>query len=239
MASPRIALVALLLLSFQPLGDASTFLQKYVSLEDVEQTLTTLSVVSASDDVLLSIENGLRPMFAALPKNSRGNLEPSVVRYALHRFFVQRHGWYMRGLDPNGAAWHTEAANSILTDRAPAYIQSLFEERLHGRGMGLSDLAVFAAAMSDLVHKEASQELLKVYSAMKLPTVGAVTRFWSEAAVKGYLMGYLIGGDVTATNLEELQIIERELVDIYPDWDNTYMWVQDFREAHDLEQQSK
>jgi len=145
----------------------------------------------------------------------------------------------MQGLDPNGAAWHTESANTILTDRAPAYIQSLFEERLLGRGMGLSDLSIFAAAMSDLVHKEASKEVHKIYSAMRLPTVGPVTRFWSEGAVKGYLMGYLIGGNVTAANLEELQIIERELIDIYPDWENTYMWVKDFRETHDIEQRSR
>merc|ERR1719394_967144 len=186
----------------------------------------------------MSIEEELRPMFRALPKNSWGKLEPAAVRYALHRFFVQKHGWYMRGLDPNGAAWHSEAATAIVTDRAPAYIQSLFEERLRGRGMGLSDLTIFAAAMSDLVHKEASKEVHRVYTALQLPTVGDVTRFWSEWAVKGYLMGYLIGGNITATNLEELQIIERELVDIYPDWDNTYMWVQDFRETHDFEQRS-
>jgi len=177
-------------------------------------------------------------MYASLPKNRWGNLDPSVVRYALHRFFVQKHGWYMRGLDPNGAAWHAESANSILTDRAPAYIQSVFEQRLRGRGMTLADLAVFAAAMSDLVHKEASKDMHNVYSAMRLPTVGAVPRFWAEGAVKGYMMGYLIGGNITAANLEELQIIEKELVDIYPDWDNTYTWVKDFRETHDLEQLS-
>ena len=46
--------------------------------------------------------------------------------------------------------------------------------------MGTSDLAaVLAAAMSDLVHKVAFTEMHKVYSALRLPTVGAVTRSWS------------------------------------------------------------
>ena len=36
------------------------------------------------------------------------------------------------------------------------------------------------AAMCDLVHKEAFNEMHKVYSVVRLPTVGAVTQFWSE-----------------------------------------------------------
>ena len=65
-----------------------------------------------------------------------------------------------------------------MTDRAPAFVQSLLEQRLHGHGMGLYDLAVGAAAMSDLGHKEAFTEMDKVYSSLRLPTVGAATRSW-------------------------------------------------------------
>ena len=94
---PVIALVAVA-------GFASTFLHKYVAVMCVDQTLVKLPAVSASDDVLRSIENELRPMFAALPKNSLGKLEAAIVRYAPHRFYVQRQGWYTKGLEPNEAA---------------------------------------------------------------------------------------------------------------------------------------
>jgi len=144
----------------------------------------------------------------------------------------------MKGLDSNGAAWHAEAATAILTDRAPAYIQSLFEQRLHGHGMGLSDLAIFAAAMSDLVHMEAFKDLHKVYSALNLPTVGAVTRKWSDLAAKGYMLGYIIGNNITAKTIDELNYFESELTKFYSDWETTYMWVKDFRKTHDLQLQS-
>ena len=62
-----------------------------------------------------------------------------------------------------------------MADRPPAFVRSLLEQRLHGHGLGISDLA----AMSNLVHKEAFTEMRKVYSALRLPTVGAVTRPWS------------------------------------------------------------
>ena len=49
-------------------------------MKDVEQTLVKLSAVSASDGALRRIENELRPMFTALPKNSLGKLEAAIVR---------------------------------------------------------------------------------------------------------------------------------------------------------------
>merc|ERR1719183_2038119 len=91
------------------------------------------------------IEAALRPMFAALPKNDEGRLEHSVVRYALHRYFAQRHGWLVTGLDPAGAAWNSSQVTKMLQGRVPAYLQELFEQRLDGRGLGLHDLAALAA----------------------------------------------------------------------------------------------
>jgi len=74
---------------------------------------------------------------------------------------------------------------------------------------------------------------------LRLPTVDAVTPSWSKVATKGYVIGFLIGGNVTDEIIEELEFIESEMASIYPDWDDTYMWVKDFHEAQDLELQSK
>merc|ERR1719464_1519537 len=184
---------------------------------------------------LHSIEEELRPMFAALPKNRHGNLEQAVVRYALHRFFVQKHGWYMKGLDPVGGAWSSDAPSNIMKDRAPAYIHSFFEQRAHVHGLGLHELAVFAAVLSDLVQKEASGGLHKVYTILQLPTAGPVPKYWHEQALKGYLMQYFIGGgDLNITGIEDFNFLERELLDIYPEWPSTYMWVEDLGHAHKL-----
>lgn len=178
-------------------------------------------------------------MFAALPKNKQGKLEPTVVRYALHRFFVQQHGWYMLGLDPAGAAWDSRAPSHIMKDKAPAYIQSLFEKRFHGQGLGLHELAVFAVALSDLVHKEALGALHNVYTSLRLPTIGSVPQHWSTQAIKTYLMLYLVGGNLTITDVSQVAVLERELLQIYPDWPGTYMWVEDLHHTHTLQTQDR
>ena len=82
---------------------------------------------------LLRLEGFLKPMFAALPKNELGKLGVEGVSYALHRFFVQRHGWHVKGLEPGARAEGVSPAASILKDRVPSYMESMVEEQLGGR----------------------------------------------------------------------------------------------------------
>jgi len=238
------SLVAFVLACRVWLCDASAFLQArpedmYISKEDVERTLLAELADLSTSDRLHSIETEMRAMYAALPKNKHGHLEPSVVRYALHRFFVQKHGWYMAGLDPAGGAWSASAPAELVKDRAPAYILNLFEQRLQGQGIGLKELAVFASVMSDLVHKEAFEGMFKVYSSLRLPTVGPVPKRWADQAVKAYLIQYLIGGNLNITSMEDFDFLEGELPAIYPDWHNTWMWAEDLHTTQNIMLESR
>merc|ERR1719343_1589471 len=60
----------------------------------------------ATEGRLGRIEALVAPSFAALPKNEFGRLGHAAARYATHRLFVQRHGWYVRGLEPGSGAWN-------------------------------------------------------------------------------------------------------------------------------------
>merc|ERR1719510_1015635 len=238
MAATWVIVPALMLSALAPLSQAGDFLavreDMFLKKEEVEQTfLDELSGVSTAK--IRGLEEELRPMFSALPKNLRGGLEPSVVRYALHRYFVLKHGWYMLGLDPAGGAWNVSIGmpSTIMKERAPAYILSLFEQRQRSQGLGLHELAVFAAVLSDLVYKEASVALQKVYSELQLPTVGPVTRSLSNEAVKAYFIQILMGGNIDYTSIESVGFMERELLKQYPFWDETHMWVEDFARRMD------
>merc|ERR1719326_1255200 len=108
-------------------------------------------------------------MFHALPKNEYGKLGHSTVRYMLHRFFVEQHGWFIEGLFAEGAALNTSSPSHALKDRVPMYVQGLFEKRLGGRGFGLHEMAVLVAVVENTVHKEAHQELQNTYKVLHLP----------------------------------------------------------------------
>ena len=100
------------------------------------------------------------------------------MRYALHRFFAQKRGWYLAGLDPAGGSWVATAPANLM-----------------------KELAVFASVMSDLVLKEAFDGVFKVYTSMRLPTAGPVTMRWSVQAVKAFLIHFLMEGNLNITGM--------------------------------------
>merc|ERR1719476_194762 len=152
----------LLLAGFAQRAECSAFLSAQSHLGGGKRLLSKIAV----EDLLVSelgpererhvgaLEEELRPLFTAMPKNEHGNLEPSVTRYALHRYFAQKYGWYVVGLEPAGGSFNASSPGDIMKDKVPAFIESLFERLLRGRGLGLREVAVFAATLMDLIQKE-------------------------------------------------------------------------------------
>merc|ERR1719199_1300586 len=100
-------------ISLMGMADANAFLkanpsshQERISEEEIQTSLLaevegTFGSGSATSR-LKQMEVALTPMFTALPKNEHGYLGRATVRYALHRLFVQRHGWIINGLHAGG-----------------------------------------------------------------------------------------------------------------------------------------
>merc|ERR1719171_3274298 len=125
---------------FAPLSEANVFLgplphqnaTSVLSAEAERSLLTALEAAlgsghrHATEKRLKRLEQMLSPMFGAMPKNEQGLLGPSAAGYMLHRLFVQRHGWFIRALEPAGgafAAWNTSNPTSVLEERVPAHVQ--------------------------------------------------------------------------------------------------------------------
>ena len=105
----------------------------------------------------------LRPMFDALPKDSSGRLGFDGVRYVLHRLFVQRHGWFVNGLDTAGDAWNSSSPTGIFKQHADDNVHGLFEEKLTSSGFDLHHTAVLAATFECLVHADCVERLHTAY----------------------------------------------------------------------------
>merc|ERR1719356_2450376 len=121
------------------------------------------------------LEASLAPMFASLPKNQYANLNDATARYALHRLFVQRHGWYVKGLEPDGEHYNASSPIEVLQDYPVAVLQGLFETKLKQHGFSLHDTAVFAATLEHLIHKESVELTEQAYEASNLSQSGLLT----------------------------------------------------------------
>jgi len=149
-----------------------------------------------------SLEVELSAMYTAMPKDGDGLLGHTVVRYMLHRFFVQKHSWFIRGLEPGNAsalAAVTEAVTGQkqttgMLDWVPSYLQKFVEEMHDGRGLNLRELAVLAATLEDLIHKESNQRLEMTFTALELPFSTMLNQQQMRSALEVYMMIYQKGG---------------------------------------------
>lgn len=198
-----------------------------MSVEDLRATMLDELMAALgtgnrlTEQRLSRIEDALRPTFRALPKNAHDRLEHAVVRYALHRFFVQRHAMYVKGLEPGGEAWNSLSPTTILEDRVPAFLQAMFEKRLSGHGFGVHELAILAATLEHLIHNEASARLKASYAAHNVSFEERVSKDQTQQLIETYMVFFIRGQNASAMTPDEVMQQLAVLESMYPGWEKT------------------
>lgn len=161
-------------------------------LEELEEELGR-EHRTATEDQLHEVEEELRATFKALPKNSRGAVEAPSARYALHRFFVQRYGWNVKGLESEGGMWDSESPIQSMGDRVPQKMRELFDHRLGNYGLSLHELAVVAMAIDQMIHTDVPARLKIVYGAYHIQEDDVLN--WKQAydVMHSYMSSFLLG----------------------------------------------
>lgn len=198
-----------------------------MSAEAVKKTL--LDEIEANyasvgkNGALKRLQATLKPLFDSLPKNEHGNLGHSPVRYALHRIFVQRHGWYIKGLEPDGDSWNTTSPAGVLKDHVSSYVEELFEERLGGKGFNLHDTAVLAATLEHLIHDDNMARLTKAYESKKIDSNTVLTQAQADSILDEYMKLHVLSDDISS------EVSEEEMGSIFPGWSDTQQFVREIR----------
>jgi hypothetical protein len=195
-----------------------------VNIHDVEQHMVGALTGTSSKDIqegserLERLEKQLRPTYDALPKNEHGNLNHASVRYVLHRFFMQRFTWYVRGLEPgDDAAAHADAydnANLNFTlGSAPewlSFLQGDMEKVVGHKGLTLRGVASLAAAIEELVHHDARNRLTMAYDGRDIKTDSVLSANSALMVLKEYMLLYTSGWNMTEMSHEQLKMEERK-----------------------------
>jgi len=218
-------------------ADANVFLRsgkgalEQVRVNDVEAALSSELAAALGgghgEAKISQMERALRPMYDILPKNSFGNLGRASVRYALRRFFVQKHGWFVKGLESAASAPNVSSPTAMLKDRVPSYIEDLFEQQFGGLrfGFGLRALAELAATLEHLVHDEAMGRLQASYQAHhKLPT-DLINEQEAYLIIEVYMISKIVGTDLSNVTTEQIEGEKRR----FPGWRDTQTWLRDLQ----------
>eukprot|EP00929_Paragymnodinium_shiwhaense_P081285 TRINITY_DN4250_c0_g1_i1.p1 TRINITY_DN4250_c0_g1~~TRINITY_DN4250_c0_g1_i1.p1 ORF type:complete len:562 (+),score=133.71 TRINITY_DN4250_c0_g1_i1:94-1779(+) len=155
----------------------------------VEQLLphTTPGFVAS----LPELEATLTPMYNSLPKDEEGLLGYDSVRYALHRMLVDRHGWYVKGLEPDGKAWNVSSLETSMMDWVPPSIQHVVGHHFSKGGLSLRELAAVAALLEDSARDEARRRLETVYKLLKLEPAERLMGDNIQAVLDAWMYLYL------------------------------------------------
>jgi len=186
----------------------------------------------ATEKRLKQIEKIMSPMFAAMTKNEHGKLGSAAVGYMLHRVFVQRHGWFIKALEPAGnshGAWDSSSPVSILESRVPEHVQSLFENRLGQHGLGLKEVAVLASSIEHLVHSEALHRTRLSYAAANFSQEDALSQEEALTVLEMYMSVLLTGKhykpEMSQKEIVKAQKLYKNIEKIFPSWPVTRQWM--------------
>jgi hypothetical protein len=204
----------------------------YISQADIRAGLLSqvegaLGSGSASNR-LSQMKETLAPIFAALPKNKHGNLEHNTVRHALHRLFVLRHGWVIKGLRLHDS-WNFSSPAGILKNQVPAYIEDLFEKRLQDKSFRLHELAVFAATLEHLIHNEAVAKLGDVYTVHQVLPTDVLSEEQADEVLDTYMMAYILGESFVNMTLTYARNMNVQMNDMFVAWKDTQKFVRGLR----------
>lgn len=181
----------------------------------------------AAESKLSGIKRALQPMFVAMTKNEHGLLGPSAAGYMLHRVFVKRHGWYIRGVEPTGeSSWSDSKPTDVLGYSLPDHIQNLFETRLHQHGMGIHELAVLAATIEDMIHQESVGRLKVAYRGNEFSQDQELSKEDVILVVEMYMSLFI--SKVPLQDFltpHQLQQAHKEIDESYPPWPETQKWL--------------
>eukprot|EP00930_Biecheleria_cincta_P031277 TRINITY_DN21711_c0_g2_i1.p1 TRINITY_DN21711_c0_g2~~TRINITY_DN21711_c0_g2_i1.p1 ORF type:complete len:620 (-),score=129.24 TRINITY_DN21711_c0_g2_i1:184-2043(-) len=230
----------LLLLAAFSAGSASgsSFAAQEVSKAEASDSLLgELNWLGSKDQRWQSLTSALSTTYTALPKNKHGLIEHQAARYALHRFFVQQYGWYIKGLEPNieHASVKAEEGNTEAVkakEWLPTFLQSLLEDKLGHDGIDLDGLVALAASLEDLVAHETEHRLKTAYEIHALPMDKAVTREQANDLVRTWYVAFLLAGNFSASSPEEVHAKKANFARRYSDWTHAEEWLKTLEDQH-------
>jgi len=167
---------------------------------------------------LNNIAAALSDTFAALPKNQRGAVGAASARYAVHRYFMQRHGWQIQGLAPQGESWSSSSPALALEDRVPGDFLSVFEERVGAHGLDLNELAVLAATLENMIHGEAVGRLEAIYRVLGRAPEDSLGHDEAAGILDTYMQAYVVGYNISTLTREQVGTLNRKISEIFPPW---------------------
>jgi len=186
----------------------------------------------ATESRVARLEHAMRHMYEALPKDDGGLLGATGVRYMLRRLFVQRHGWFVQGLESGGEAWNSSSPTDVVGAHLGDHVENIFEQRLYSHGFTLHQAAVLAATLESFVHMENVQRFEAAHALLGF-SQGNQSGSESQIAVamRAYMLLLMRGANHSEVTSESFKKTVRSANRVIPFWGKTKEFLETTRSA--------
>lgn len=169
------------------------------------------------------LQEELRPIFTALPKDADGRLNNGTARYALHRLFSEKHGWAIKGLQPAGAAWMatmsvTPDVKDVTKYMVPSYLQDQLLAELGMSGFDLDALAILASTLEHLIDAEMKSIVYSAFTTLGLPVPGKRSEAEVDEILDTFMMVYAFGLNLDASMHADVRNAKAHLAGSHSGW---------------------
>jgi len=182
-----------------------------------------LGVKDVGSAKISAMEKNLVPIFGVMPKDDAGRLSNGTVRYALHRYFRQKRGWSVKGLEPAGGTWIknmqvTPDVKDMSKYMMPTYLQDVLMRDTGAKSLDLKLLAVLAASIEHLVHVEMISMLYSVYATLELSTADQKSGIELDEILDAFMIVYAFGANMDVTTAYDIAKAKMHLEQNHLGW---------------------
>lgn len=160
--------------------DASVKNDKQGFLAHVDMDAVILETIGREEDLdvkkvirlkVAPIEKSLNATYISLAKNLYKKLDYGSSRYILYRYFVDRHGWSIHGLENVGAEyWSDQPPSMVLKGSNVESMMDLFDYKyMRAGGYDLRDIAMLAASVETIERRGARSRMEAAFEEISKP----------------------------------------------------------------------
>lgn len=176
---------------------------------------------------LQQVRADIEPMWNALAKNDNGRVDSRTLRYAVHRYLLNKRSLSIVGLEPLQQSSNVTALAALLTDHAPMYVKSVLEGDNAEKGFSIEDGVAMIAMVEELVAHQGHDLLATAYQSQMLAVDAPITAQSMDDLMETYILRWMMGDDQeTVDLLEENRTL---LLDSFEDWDVIVAFVKGLR----------
>lgn len=191
---------------------------------------------NAATERVRRLEEELKPLYEALPKNAHGRLGNGTVRYALHRHFTRKHGWSVKGLEPAGGAWIqsmsvTPDVKQVTKYIVPTYLHEEILPHTGGLGFDLRWLAILATTIEHLIRSEMTEYLYSVFRTLQMPIAGKRSPAEVDEILSAFMMVYAFGSNLEVSTQKDMAASKQYLDTHHQGWREMQTFVRGVRDT--------